>query len=386
MININKTEFILRTNSFLNSLVFFAPVAILVRTQYGISVSEFFILQAILSISIFLFEVPCGFITDKIGYKNSLILSQILLCITRIIFLIGGGFIVFLIEAIVEALSMCFVSGTFEAYVYENSNVDEFEEKQAIIGNYGTIGFILSTILFIPLNEFFGINGLVFATLISLLVSLGFLIFLPKENINKNDKITQDEKVKFKDLFQFMKDRRVLVILILSSLISIAYLVIGFFYVLKLKEANLNTNWMSFIILVYSSLQMLSPVIIKKIKKYDDVMVLFFELFIISLVFFMLAFLVGYAVFIPMIILPLLISLPDILISRLSNELIDDFNLDEKRAGFLSMLNQGSNLVEILFLFSASLVSVEQISTLFVVVACIFLISSFFSMYRKKIR
>ncbi len=68
----------------------------------------------------------------------------------------------------------------------------------------------------------------------------------------------------------------------------------------------------------------------------------------------------------------------------LSNEIVDDFNLHEKRASFLSMLNQGSNLVEILFLFFASIVSTKNISTLFVVVACIFLISSFFSLCRKR--
>lgn len=58
---------------FLNGLVFFAPVALLVRTLAGVSEHIFFLLQALLSGVIFLGEIPTGFITDKIGYRKSLI-------------------------------------------------------------------------------------------------------------------------------------------------------------------------------------------------------------------------------------------------------------------------------------------------------------------------
>ena len=69
-------------------LVFFAPVALLVRTQAGVSESEFFLLQALLSCITALGEVPFGHITDKIGYKNSLILYQALLLIARALLLL----------------------------------------------------------------------------------------------------------------------------------------------------------------------------------------------------------------------------------------------------------------------------------------------------------
>ena len=64
---------------FLNGLVFFATVALLVRTQAGVSEHIFFLLQALLSGVIFLGEIPTGFITDKIGYRKSLIWAQVLL-------------------------------------------------------------------------------------------------------------------------------------------------------------------------------------------------------------------------------------------------------------------------------------------------------------------
>lgn len=64
---------------FCNGMVLYAPVAILVRLNKGVSLSWFFYLQAILSFLIFLLEIPSGILTDKMGYKKSLILNQILL-------------------------------------------------------------------------------------------------------------------------------------------------------------------------------------------------------------------------------------------------------------------------------------------------------------------
>ena len=106
---------------FFNGLVFFAPIALLVRTQAGVSEHIFFLLQALLSGVIFLGEIPTGFITDKIGYRKSLILAQILLLTARSLLL--GAFLshsvwLFVAEAVVEGIAACFTSGTGSAYLY----------------------------------------------------------------------------------------------------------------------------------------------------------------------------------------------------------------------------------------------------------------------------
>ena len=69
-LNIDNLELV----SFFNGLVFFAPVALLVRTRAGISLDQFFVLQAILSLVIFFCEIPTGKITDVVGYKNTIVL------------------------------------------------------------------------------------------------------------------------------------------------------------------------------------------------------------------------------------------------------------------------------------------------------------------------
>ncbi len=58
--------------AFLNGLVFYAPVALLVRTYAGVTMAQFFVLQAVLSLTVFLFEIPTGILTDRVSYRQLL--------------------------------------------------------------------------------------------------------------------------------------------------------------------------------------------------------------------------------------------------------------------------------------------------------------------------
>lgn len=82
-----------------SNLIFYAPIALLVRTNRGISISEFFILQAILSSTAMLMEFPLGILTDKIGLKKTIVLSQFTMLIARIILLNAYNFIAFSIKS-----------------------------------------------------------------------------------------------------------------------------------------------------------------------------------------------------------------------------------------------------------------------------------------------
>ena len=139
--NIDNLEIV----SFFNSLVFFAPVALLVRTRAGISLDQFFVLQAILSLVIFFGEIPTGKITDVVGYKNTIVLSQIMLLLARSMMLVAfltGSYVLFISEAIVEGIASCFSSGTISAYLYRKYDEGEYVVRSARNNNFGTAGFI----------------------------------------------------------------------------------------------------------------------------------------------------------------------------------------------------------------------------------------------------
>lgn len=152
-VNIDRLDML----SFLNGLVFYAPVALLVRTDAGVTMAQFFVLQAVLSLTVFLFEIPTGMITDRIGYKSTMILAQITMFLARALLLaafLSGSYPIFVAEAVVEGFAACFLSGTQDAYIYSVYKNEQCAVKMAHVANFGTTGFVLSTVLYVLLYHF----------------------------------------------------------------------------------------------------------------------------------------------------------------------------------------------------------------------------------------
>lgn len=156
--------------SLCGGLVFFAPVALLVRTQAGISETQFFLLQALLSGIIALGELPTGHLTDRMGYRRSLILAQLLLLAARGLLLAAfllRSLPLFVAEAVVEGISACLSSGTASVYLYALYGESDYLPKAAHAANFGTAGFLLSTAAYALLYRYFGLTGLLAATVLA---------------------------------------------------------------------------------------------------------------------------------------------------------------------------------------------------------------------------
>ena len=251
--------------SFFNGLVFFAPVSLLVRTQAGVSQSMFFLLQALLSAITFLGEIPTGFLTDRIGYKRSLVLSQSLLLLARSLLFVSflcKNPVLFAIEAAVEGLSYCFSSGTDSAYLYEVYGNEAYLSKTAHASNCGTAGFLISTLSYVIIYHQCGIEGLLLSTMAAGTAAAIFSIKLKpepsknkqtcyaKENEAENKNFAKKETYAFnieetvkieetakqgehsiKQLLSVMKHPRALLFASALSIFQVSWLLIYFFYV-----------------------------------------------------------------------------------------------------------------------------------------------------------
>ncbi len=358
---------------FCNSLVFFAPVALLVRTRCGITCNEFFVLQAILSLCVLIFEIPCGFLTDRIGCKKSLVLSQIFLCLKFLFFFSGGNFIHFSVAAFVEALSICLSSGTSESYIYKIFGKGQFVPKSSVIRNFGTAGFILSTLIFIPLDEFFGLPALIFSTFLSSLAALIFILVLPEENERQD--FRKKSLVPTGKVIPLLFSKKLISFLGLSGLLSLGVFITNFFFIIKIKETGLGEGIMGGIIIAYSFLQLLSPLILRRIAGLEFRTVLFFLFALIAGTLFILALVRGPFVILPMLFLPLFLSLPGFFLSREQNLFIDEKGFAGERATLLSVLNQGQNASDLVFLFAAGLLPASDVNLIFLFTGGLFLLN-----------
>ena len=169
--------FFLNLMSFFGGFVFYAPVSLLVRTRCGVTEAQFFLLEAILSVSIFFFEVPCGLLSDRLGYKNTLIAGSCFLFAARLLMFCSDRFWLFAVEAVAEGIASALFSGTFSAYLYEVEPQD-FAENLSKNDNCSNLGFILSSLGFFVLYAYGGIDSLLFFTMLFSFAALACSFFL----------------------------------------------------------------------------------------------------------------------------------------------------------------------------------------------------------------
>lgn len=70
-------------------------------------------------------------------------------------------------EALVEGISACLSSGTASAYLYALYGESDYLPKAAHAANLGTAGFLLSTAAYALLYRYFGLTGLLSATVLA---------------------------------------------------------------------------------------------------------------------------------------------------------------------------------------------------------------------------
>lgn len=346
--------------SLCGGLVFFAPVALLVRTQAGISETQFFLLQALLSGIIALGELPTGHLTDRMGYRRSLILAQLLLLAARGLLLAAfllRSLPLFVAEALVEGISACLSSGTASAYLYALYGESDYLPKAAHAANFGTVGFLLSTAAYALLYRYFGLTGLLAATVLAGAAGLVCSLFLrrePRAAVPEH----RSQSTMWGQLGKIFRDRQALLLTALLSMFSVAWLLVNFFYAEKLADCGIPLTWLSAIIITYSAGQMLAEPIIRLCAgKSRSRLTAIFCLLCGG----------GLAAFgwlrtpwaaVPlMVLLPLLLDLASFYLEERQNHLIDRLDADRDRAAALSAMNIGVNLAEIASLFASSLLA-----------------------------
>ncbi|WP_228727866.1 MFS transporter [Fusibacter ferrireducens] len=132
---------------FLQGFVFYGPVATLFRQARGLSMSEIFIIESISWVLIIILEVPWGWISDRFGYKKTLVLVNTLFFLSKIVFYKAHSFESFLLERIMISVVLSGLSGCDTALIY--GSIHE-EEAQSVFGKYsayGALGFIIASLL-----------------------------------------------------------------------------------------------------------------------------------------------------------------------------------------------------------------------------------------------
>lgn len=363
---------------FFSGIVFYAPVAMLIRTGRGISISQFLILQAIVSFSILFFEIPLGCLTDRIGYKYSMILSSFFILVARFFLLFANSFYVFAFESFLEGIYFAFSSGTISSYLYVIFGEENFAKRSSILQNFSNVGFIVSTVGFFFINKYMNIDYLIIYTIFANITSLIFCFLIPKEkSLEETEEINKNYILKLlnKNTFKFI---------IINSILSLSTILINFFYVVIIEKIGLKSENLMFVILAYTFFELLAYKIIEIFNEKNLTRNTFIFSTICGVLFLVIPFLKTYVVLVFMVLLPLMLSVLGTYVEKLENMYVDTIK-SNKRASLLSIFSMGANGMDVCFLFVSSNIIDNNFSNLFLFVAILFfLVGGYFAFKNTK--
>ena len=98
------------------------PMAIITlfwKDQIGLTLTDVLLLQAIFSIATVVMEYPSGYLSDRLGYRFSLLLASLLAISGWATYTMAGSFTTVLLAEIQLGVSYAFISGADSALLFE---------------------------------------------------------------------------------------------------------------------------------------------------------------------------------------------------------------------------------------------------------------------------
>lgn len=163
---------------------------------------------AITMVSAAIFEVPTGFLSDKIGRKKTVILGTIASLTYAILFAISKNYIFLVLAAIFEGLEMAFFSGNNEAMLYDTlKDENKEDEYKTYLGKttamYRLAG-VISAILGGVLVYFTSFAIVMWLSIIPKVINLFIANFLTEPE-SSNRKIDNNPYIHLKEAFSVIK-------------------------------------------------------------------------------------------------------------------------------------------------------------------------------------
>lgn len=128
-------------------IIFYSSVMVLFEQQRGLNFTEIFLLEAILSACLWLFNVPTGIWADQFGERSLLIVGYGLLAVGSVIFAFAHALWVFVFCEILSGIGLACISGCESALLYRSLPEESAEESGtsafALLNSASSVGFFL---------------------------------------------------------------------------------------------------------------------------------------------------------------------------------------------------------------------------------------------------
>jgi MFS family permease len=232
--------------SVLQGFIFYGPISTIYRESRGVGMSQIFIIESVFLATSLLFEVPWGIIADRIGYRATIIISNTIFFISKIVFLNAYSFPAFVFERILLGIAISGLSGCDSALIYESL---EGENAQKYFGRYyasGTVSFVAASIAG---GIIAGRSYYLTAALTAVFYLLAAVLSLFLKEPLRNSKKEKNFAAELKGAIVFLKSQRSLVyISVLYGLLAVLLQAMVFLNQPQFIRSGINIAYFGIII------------------------------------------------------------------------------------------------------------------------------------------
>lgn len=160
------------------------PIKILFLISFMLTNSDLSILKFVLVTSIFLLEVPSGYLSDKYGNKKVIIIGKISMILAMIEFCVSRNMYGFILANVLVGVSTSMESGSQNTYFLDICNQNDIDyttlkiQIQKLKNIFNFMLMLLSSLVFL----FWKYIPYIFTTILYL-ISLVIIVLLPKESL-----------------------------------------------------------------------------------------------------------------------------------------------------------------------------------------------------------
>lgn len=188
---------------------------IFLTDKKGFSIVDLGIFQVALTLARFIFEIPSGILCDKFGRVKTLAASTLACIFSNIFILFGESRLSIIIGYVFFGLSMAFISGTIEAFLYDSLKADNKQHKYKLINTNHYLITMISFSIAMALGGYisdYNMNYMYVGNIIALILALVTCLFMIEPPISSSE-VNTIKKI-ISDSIVTMKTNRILLYLI----------------------------------------------------------------------------------------------------------------------------------------------------------------------------
>ena len=174
---------LLKLGWFCHNFMLIVPVIVLVYTQKGVTVGDFFLIQGMFRLAAFLFEIPSGYMSDCLSRKKVMISGAVFALAGYVTIAVAYGFWALVLGEALLGIASALFSGTLEAYTYDllkrNKSQKQFLKEFGSIQTWAGVASFVAAVIGGVLFTYIGANILWIESVFMLFAIISFL-FLPE--------------------------------------------------------------------------------------------------------------------------------------------------------------------------------------------------------------